>query len=275
MKRSRKFISMPIVSLEEGLQIGTVRSLVVDSAKMEIAALVVDQQGWFREQKIIPFTKVRSVGNDAITVDQSSSAQRTISLPEILKLMKERANPLGTRVIVENGTVLGTVDEYYIDEATGKITDLEISGKFLESLFKGKATLSTEHVRTMGGHAIIVKEGAESYLQKIDGGFQETIQNIKEGTSNLWESTKQRTWVIGKNIKDKYEKKEKTTSSAEQTDETLPTEPSDSQLEPNPNLDVISEVEIKKEEVLPSITEAEHPQDTKSDIEQTAGSQKK
>lgn len=238
---------------------------------MEVAAIIVDQQGWFREQKIIPFSKVRSVGSDVITIDQSSNVQRTISLPEILKLMKERVNPIGTRVVVENGTALGVVDEYYIDETTGKITDLEISGKFLESLFKGKATLSTEHVRTIGADVIVVKDGAESYLEKIEGGLQETIQNIKEGTSNLWESTKQRTRVISKNIKDKYEKAEKTVSGEEQTPKSAARQPeaSDNQIEPDPNLDVTGQVEIKEEDILPGITESEQPQDKNPNGEDT------
>ncbi|PKM46312.1 MAG: photosystem reaction center subunit H [Firmicutes bacterium HGW-Firmicutes-8] len=240
MRRSRKFISMPIVSLEEGLQIGSVRSLVVDPVKMEIAAIIIDQRGWFREQKIIPYSKVKHIGNDAITIDKSSNVQKVISLPEILKLVKERANPIGTKVIAENGTVLGLVDEYYINELTGEIISLEISGKLLESLFKGKALLGIEQVRTMGTDVIVVKDGSESQLEKIDGGLQETIHNIKEGTSTIWESTKQRTKKISKNIKVKYEKKEKDTETEQP-------------LEPNPDLDIVSEIEIRNEDVLPEV----------------------
>lgn len=244
MRKSRKFISMPIVSLEEGIGIGVVRNLVVDPVKMEITALVIDQRGWFREQKIIPYSKVRSIGNDAITIDRSSTVQRSVNLPEILKLLKERINPIGTKVVAENGTVLGLVDEYYINEETGKILTLEISGKFLEALFKGKALLSSDYIRTIGADIIVAKEGAESALEKFDGGLQETIHNIKEGTSNLWESTKQRTKEISKNIKDKYDKKESVTENPP---------------EPNSDLDFTSEVEIKNEEILPEIIEPSEP----------------
>ena len=261
MKKSRKFISMPIVSLGEGIQIGTVRSLIVDSAKMEIAAIFIDQRGWFREQKIIPYSKVRSIGNDAITIDQSSNAQRSISLPEILRLIKERTNPIGTRVVAENGTVLGLVDEYIIDEQSGKIISLEISGKFLESLFTGKALLSTEYVRTMGSDIIVAKEGAEANLEKLDGGLQETISNIKEGTSTLWESTLQRTKEISKNIKEKYDKKETKTEINQIPLTEEPTsilackhaESTEPTIEPDTSLNVVSEVEINPEEILPGV----------------------
>ncbi len=253
MRKSRKLISMPIVSLEEGMQIGLVRSLVVDPAKMEIAAIVIGRRGWFREQKIIPYSKVRNIGTDVITIDKSSNVQKTFSLPEILKLVKERANPIGTKVIAENGTVLGLVDEFYIDELTGRITSLEISGKFLENLFKGKALLSTEFIRTMGSDVIVTTEGAESKLEKMESGLHETFHNIKEGTSSLWESTKQKTKTISRNIKDKYEKKEKDKENGQP-------------VEPNPNLDVTSELEIKDEDIVPNIIQPEQPQDDKSDL---------
>ena len=246
MKKSRKFVSMPIVSLQEGMQIGVVRSLVVDPVKLEVAALIIDQRGWFREQKIIPYAKVKSVGADAITIDQSSNVQKPVSLPEILKLIKEKANPIGTRVIAENGTVIGNVDEYYIDEITGKITSLEIAGKLLESLFKGRARLPVEQVLTIGSDVVVVKDGAETHLEKIDGGLQETFSNIKEGTSSLLESTIQRTKEISKNIKEKYEKKEKGKTDPE---------PAGLPVEPDPELDKISAIEIKGADVLPEIVD--------------------
>lgn len=203
MRKSRKFVSMPIVSIEEGLQIGTTRGLVVNPVQMEVAALIIDQRGWFREQKIIPYGKVKNVGGDAITIDQSSQVQKTTNLPEILRLIKEKVNPVGAKVIVEDGTLVGYVEEYFIDETTGEIVMLEIAGKLLENLFKGKARLSTKHVRTMGGEVIVLKNGAQEFLEKVDGGLQDTISNIKESTSHLWESTKNKTIQLGQNIKEK------------------------------------------------------------------------
>ncbi len=254
MRKSRKFISMPIVSLEEGIQIGAAKNIVIDPSKMEVAAIIIDQRGWFREQKIIPYTKVRSIGDDAITIDQSSNVQRTMSLPHILKLIKENVNPVGVKVITENGTVLGVVDEYYIDEKTGKIKCFEISGKFLESLFKGKALMSADHIRTLGSDIIVVNEGTEAHLEKIDGGLNETIHSLKESTSTLWETTKKHTGKIRSNIKNRYEKPD----SPEQPPSTgAADEKSGDFPEPDSDLDLISEVEIKNEDIIAGISENE------------------
>jgi len=262
LRKSRKFISMPIISLEEGIQIGASKNIVVDPSKMEIAAIIIDQRGWFREQKIIPYTKVRSMGDDAITIDQSANVQRTMSLPHMLKLIKENVNPIGVKVITESGTVLGVVDEYYIDEITGKIECFEISGKFLESLFKGKALMPAEHIRTLGSDIIVVNEGTEKYLEKIDGGLNETIHNLKESTSTLWETTKKRTGKIRRNLKDKYEKNDNPLTSpaadaAENSDNgNFP--------EPDSGLDVTSEVEIRNEDIITGVSESAETEDNEA-----------
>ena len=257
MRKSRKFISMPIISLEEGVQIGAVKNIIIDSSSMEIAAIVIDQRRWFREQKIIPYAKVRSVGDDAITIDQSSNAQRALSLPHMLKLMKENIDPVGTKVITANGTVLGVVDEFYIEELTGKIKYFEISGKFLEGLFKGKALMSVENVRTLGTDIIVVNEGTEGTLEKIDGGLNETIHNFKENTSSLWKSTKKRTGEIRKNLKDKYEKSEINDTSAKTPDPEPREDVSEKSefLEPDSKLDVTSEIEIRNEDIITGVLE--------------------
>lgn len=217
MLKSKKFISMPIVSLEEGQQIGTVRGIIVNPFKRELAALIIDQKGWFKDQKIIPYTKVRSVGDHAITVEKSNSVEKATNLPEILKLIKENYELAGAKVVTENGSALGYVDEFLVDPSNGQITSIEVSGKFLNSFFKGKASLSMEFTRTIGKEVVIVQEQALDELVKVDGGIQETLLNIKDSTSQLWETTVQKTKELGKNLKKEIDEEFKKDSN-EQTD---------------------------------------------------------
>lgn len=206
MRRSRKFISMPVISLEDGLQIGQVRGLVVNPTAKTVSALLVEQKKWFKEQKIIPFMKIRSIGDDAITIEKNSTVQRPANLPEIISLLKEKVELIGAKVIAENGTTLGFVDDYYITTNSGEIVGLEISGNFLNSLLKGKAHLSMEHIRTIGKKVLVATEGAENYLEPVDGGLQETLRSLKETSSQLLETTWEKTVDFSKNISKKLEK---------------------------------------------------------------------
>lgn len=136
--KSKTLLSMRIISLEEGQQIGRVRGIVVDPDNFTIAALVTDKQGWFGDYKVVPFEKVISIGDHAITIDKKSSIEKPSNLPEIAKLMKHKLPILGAKVFSESGTLLGIVDELLYETENGAIDSLEISGRLLESLLPGK-----------------------------------------------------------------------------------------------------------------------------------------
>lgn len=209
MRKSKKFASMPVISLEEGQQIGVVKELVVDPAGKRVAALIIDQKGWFREQRFIPYHKINSVGNDAITIEMTSGVERTASFPEIISLLKDRVEVVGARIVSESGSVMGFVDEYYVDTETGTIAGLEFSGNMLNSVVKGRAFLDINFVRTMGKEVVVVtNEGLEN-IYKLDGGLQETFKTFRDTTSHIWENTVQKTRELGASINKTLEKVKK------------------------------------------------------------------
>lgn len=200
MRKSKHFLGMSVISLEEGQQVGSIKGLVVNSALKNVAALIIEQKGWFREQKFIPFSKVHNIGDDVVTVDRVTRAEKGISLPEILKLIKERANIIGSRLVTENGTALGMVDEYYVDLQTGDIVGLEFSGGTVSNLFKGSAFLDINYVRTLGSTVIVCNDSSLNNIVKMDGGLKETLRIFGENTGQLLENTFQRTRGLGRNI---------------------------------------------------------------------------
>lgn len=191
MKPSKEFLSLPIVSLSEGQHIGYVKSLVIDAQAKALAALVIDPKGFFRDQRIIPYAKVVSVGADAITIDKGAYVEKSASLPEILSLIKEKLTIIGTRVITQSGKTLGVVEEYYVDPDTGKITQMEISGGKIEGFFSGKAILEAEYVVTIGQDVIVAQKGCEASLMIADKGINDTFKSVLRSTSNLASGTGQ------------------------------------------------------------------------------------
>lgn len=218
MKPSRKFLSLPIVSLSEGQHIGYVKSLVIDARTKSLAALVVDLKGFFKDQRIIPYSKVISVGEDAITIDKGAYVEKSASLPEILGLIKEKLSIIGTRVITQNGKTLGVAEEYYIDPETGRITQIQISGGKLEGLLNGKALLQAEYISTIGQDVIVTEKGSETYLVTADKGLSDSFKSLVHSTSHLASET---THSVGK-----YFKKKEPLDLAQETrdDENLPLE---------------------------------------------------
>ncbi|MGC7871621.1 PRC-barrel domain-containing protein [Desulfosporosinus sp. SYSU MS00001] len=184
MKPSRKFLSLPIISLQEGQQIGFVKSLVVDAGTKSLAAIIVDPKGFFKDQRIIPYAKVISVGDDAITIDKETHVEKTANLPELLELVKEKLSIIGTKIITESGKTLGTADEFYIDPDSGKITQIEISSGKLNGFLSGKAWMSADYVTTLGHDVIVTQRGSENYLSVADKGLSESFKNLLHSTSH-------------------------------------------------------------------------------------------
>ncbi|SHH05501.1 PRC-barrel domain-containing protein [Desulfosporosinus lacus] len=189
MKPSRKFLSLPIISLQEGQQLGYVKSLILNAGTKSLAAIVVDPKGFFKDQRIIPYSKVVSVGDDAITIDKESHVEKSSSLPELLDLVKEKLTIIGTKMVTETGKTLGTADEYYVDPSTGKITQIEISGGKLEGFLNGKAWISAEYITTIGHDVIVIQKGSENALTVSDKGLSDSFKNLIHTTSNLASET--------------------------------------------------------------------------------------
>ncbi len=189
MKPSRKFLSLPIISLQEGQQLGYVKSLILNAGTKSLAAIVVDPKGFFKDQRIIPYSKVVSVGDDAITIDKESHVEKSSSLPELLDLVKEKLTIIGTKMVTETGKTLGTADEYYVDPSTGKITQIEISGGKLEGFLNGKAWISAEYITTIGHDVIVIQKGSENALTVSDKGLSDSFKNLIRTTSNLASET--------------------------------------------------------------------------------------
>jgi len=191
MKPSRKFLSLPIISLHEGQHIGYVKTLILDAQTKSLAALVVDPKGFFKDQRIIPYAKVVSVGDDAITIDKSSQVDKSTNLPEILDLLKQKLNIIGTKVVTEAGKTLGIAEEYYIDPANGKITGIDISGGKIGGLINGKANLHADQIKTIGHDVIVAVKGSENCLLVSDKGLGDAVKNILHTTKQLASDTTQ------------------------------------------------------------------------------------
>lgn len=200
MRKSKQFISMPVISLEEGQQIGTVRELVVNPAEKRVTALAVEQKGWFKEHKYIPYSKIRSVGDDAVTINRVSAVQRSGNLPEIINLLREKNSIPGARIVTESGTLLGVVDDYYVDLETGEIVGMEFRSGYLDAVFNGKAFLDIDHVITIGKNMIVCSGEALEKAVKLDGGLQDKLRGVRKSTSQIWESTVRKTREIGSTV---------------------------------------------------------------------------
>ncbi len=157
LRGSKNITGLPVVSIEEGEEIGTVRMLIPDPHKPEIIGIVVEDREWFKGAKIITFDKIFGIGESAVTIDNKGDLSKVDDFPEIEDVLLRGIQLLGSRVLTQRGEFLGQVEEFFI-EKNGKIVSYEIDAE------NDVRFLPSEEVLTIGKGIIITKEDSKERL---------------------------------------------------------------------------------------------------------------
>jgi uncharacterized protein YrrD len=157
MKSIHDLLGMPLVTVGEGVRLGKLQGVAVDTAEGRIRYLCFDGAET-RSDGVLPWEAVRTVGKDAITIDSLESVQETLPAAD----RDQVSLHLGDRpVVTEGGNRLGKVVGYDVDEVTGRVETYHVStGGFFGRLVNSERTFSRSEVRTIGQDAIIVAEEA-------------------------------------------------------------------------------------------------------------------
>ena len=201
-KASRKIVSMPVYSINEGHYLGHVKSLVIDAEEKKLIALLVEQRLWGKDEKIVPFTKVQGIGEDVITIDKTLSLERSTNIPRILENLRRPIPVIGIKVMTDRGKTLGKIEEYYINTDNGEIVTLEISGSF----FRNRLTLGRKNIITIAEAAIIVATQALSEMDEVETPVTETLAAAKGAATAVVAGTVKVSQKISQGITDSINK---------------------------------------------------------------------
>lgn len=155
MKKSSDLFNLPIIALREGGEIGKVRDLVIDPQNRRISALLVEDHEWFRNPKVVLYTSIKALGDDAVIVETRSDVSSLAQTNELDPLLEQQVRVLNTRCLSTEGRFMGRVSEFFIDTDTGKITGFEITSP---SSTQKPILVPTERILTVTSGLIITEE---------------------------------------------------------------------------------------------------------------------
>ncbi|EMI10596.1 PRC-barrel domain-containing protein [Anoxybacillus gonensis] len=155
MKSSTQVIGLPVISIQNGVQLGQVKSLVVNPEKGTIDFLIVDQENWEISMKAIPFRNVIGIGEFAVTVEEERAVLDLNVIPIANELVNKKIAIKQAKVMTRKGQLLGEATEFYIDEETGQITGIEVQ------IGNESRIVRADHVITYGKELLIVHEDAQ------------------------------------------------------------------------------------------------------------------
>ena len=128
MKKSIEIIGLPVISITEGRELGMSKTLLIDAKNGTIAAITIEDEDWYRGVKLLPYSSVIAIGEDAVTVTNSENILTLEDAGDYEAMMDANIKIIGTKAITKSGTIQGKVDEIYVG-AGGKIEQCEIEAR--------------------------------------------------------------------------------------------------------------------------------------------------
>lgn len=199
-KLSRKVRALPVYSIKEGMFLGTVRLLLIDPAQKQIVALLLERRRMAKEERILPFSSIISIGDDAITIQNSTDIQKKSAFAQYTRLLRQPIQPIGARCFTAGGNTLGRIDEYRFDCESGKICGLEITA---DGLFKEKILINGSHIMAMSAHTVMLSDRCLDDYQVIDNSLLSSVETAKDKAAAAARGTFEASKKFSQNISSK------------------------------------------------------------------------
>lgn len=163
MLMSRRLLGLPVIDLETGKALGRVSRFLLDPRARRVVALIITSGPWARDEQVLLWEQARGVGPAAITVAGRQALTRAAHLPQLQALLRRPVRTYGARVLTEDGTFLGTVEELVLDPATGQVVELLLAATGLRARLRPPMALPAFSVVVMGEDAVVAREGSRPY----------------------------------------------------------------------------------------------------------------
>ncbi len=167
MNKAHDLIGLPVITLDSGTQIGTVKDFIID-LDWKVQGALVDSKQWFSPVRYIGWDAVAAFGSDAVTVSDEDSILVLEDTAPYLFLLTGNGKIKGMPIFTVGGEQLGELEDVYFSKDMGKqIMGFEVSEGFISDLKEGRKKLPFPDGVTVGSDAIIVPVHCKELLENF------------------------------------------------------------------------------------------------------------
>jgi uncharacterized protein YrrD len=163
MHKIRELLGLPVLDLSTGKQIGEVKDVAVDIVHCLMAGIVLCHSGWFHHGKGILMTHIRSIGEDAITIENASVIMEEHEFGSLTQTYLTEET-IGKHIVTSGGKTVGTLSDIVFDTETGTLTGYEVSDSVLQDLLVGRSIMAFPSIQNIGEDTIIIPD-VEIWIQ--------------------------------------------------------------------------------------------------------------
>jgi uncharacterized protein YrrD len=189
MRKGKRLIDRPILSLADGVGVGSVKDVILGADNDLVVGLLVQEGGLLSSSQVVPLDEIESFGPDAVVVSSRESVVAADQVPEIKAILSRGTSLVGIKVFTETGEAEGTVNDIYFEESTGRVSALEVTGGRLKDFTNGLRNLLVEEVVRTGPEVLFVRpESAEAMAAQrggVTGALADAGDRAKEAGSKV------------------------------------------------------------------------------------------
>lgn len=158
MKKSQDIIGLPVFAVSDGKEVGTIKEIVINPEEGVVQFMLIEGEYWYLGAKVLPFEAVLGIGQHAVTAESESRLTNLTESGSAIDLVQRCVMIKGTKMLSRDGSFVGIVTEYEIEEKSGKVTALDFDNG--EDPKTGSVDIN--QILTFGKDVIIVDRGKEN-----------------------------------------------------------------------------------------------------------------
>lgn len=168
-----QLIGMPVIALDTGANEGEIHDVVYNPRAARLVGFtVLKGAGFFGggTTRYLADSAVHAIGTDAVVVQSAGSLEeRGGDVNDIAKDAGEAV--LGKRLMTDDGSFLGSIDDVLIERETRRVVAYEVSGGIFQDLYKGQADVPVDHIISIGKDVVVVPASLREKMDTAKGGL--------------------------------------------------------------------------------------------------------
>ena len=154
-----------VFSFHSGHTVGTVTSFMVNKETLKVELLeVLEPEN--NERLYLLTGDVRSATNNLIIINSESDMSESEDLIRQQELIKSKFNLIGSRVVTQEGKLLGRVKDFTVDYDSFLTSKLHIRGSLIKRLLNESLIIDRSQIVDVKDNKVIVKSTAIKDKQK-------------------------------------------------------------------------------------------------------------
>jgi uncharacterized protein YrrD len=162
MKKTQEIIGLPIITICDAMEAGTVKGVIVNAEKGSIDYIVVDNGVQTLGAGVIASEDILGIGEYALTIEDDKVINDIGRVPAAIELVQKDIQIKNTKVMTKKGRLIGSTGDFYVDEDNAcRIVGLEF---FSDKYTENPKIIQRLSVITFGKNLIITNDDVEGLL---------------------------------------------------------------------------------------------------------------